>query len=660
MTTGVSGSRALLADVRASKEHASVEAFYTALFAPGTAQPYAARDLRWSSVQAAWLATCAHFPGPLADGPASDIYRIDAATGALALVRRGARLARPSPGDRTIAMVEDAGLILLGDDAAETRHAIEGRIEQMEWSPDGSRLALLVAGAGADLSGAEGGFALNAHDKDAECGWLPQVDTGDGDDLWRTIWVLRPGYGGPRQVTRAPLNVWEFSWCGDDALAAVASDHHGEGSWYSATLRDIDLNSGASSLLYEPRDQIALPRATRDGRSIAFIETVCSDRGIVCGALHVLRDGEVRTLDTRQVDVSDHHWNSDGQLVFAGLRGLETVIGVVDPAGDKAGDLWASETLTCGEWHPSIALDGEGDPFAVFEAYARAPFVGAVRGSNVVPVLELAVAGADNAIAGSIEAVRWTAPDGLEIEGWLIRNRDAHAPAPLLVDIHGGPIWAHRNRWAARLRAAGPLVAKGWSVLLPNPRGAPGRGREFAARVVGDMGGADARDLLAGIEHLVSTGIADSGRIAVTGASYGGFMSAMLVTLTGRLAAAVPISPVTNWYSQHYTSQIPSFDEACLQGSPRAPGGQYFERSPTFHATGATTPTLIMAGALDRNTPPTQALEFHRALLEAGCPSALCTYPRDGHSLRGYPAYLDSAVRTMIWLEDHCTGEDRS
>jgi dipeptidyl aminopeptidase/acylaminoacyl peptidase len=134
-------------------------------------------------------------------------------------------------------------------------------------------------------------------------------------------------------------------------------------------------------------------------------------------------------------------------------------------------------------------------------------------------------------------------------------------------------------------------------------------------------------------------------------------MSAMLVTLTDRLAAAIPISPVSNWYSQHFTSQIPSFDEACLDGSLHIAGGQYFDRSPTFHAAGATTPTLTMAGALDRNTPPTQALEFHRALLEAGCRSALCTYPEDGHSLRGYPAYLDSAVRMIVWLDEHCPGK---
>lgn len=63
-----------------------------------------------------------------------------------------------------------------------------------------------------------------------------------------------------------------------------------------------------------------------------------------------------------------------------------------------------------------------------------------------------------------------------------------------------------------------------------------------------------------------------------------------------------------------------------------------------------------MAGGLDRNTPPGQALEFHAALLQAGCSSALRVYPRAGHSLRGYPEYLDSAARRILWLEDHCRG----
>ena len=83
------------------------------------------------------------------------------------------------------------------------------------------------------------------------------------------------------------------------------------------------------------------------------------------------------------------------------------------------------------------------------------------------------------------------------------------------------------------------LVEAGYAVLMPNPRGSIGRGRDFAAFVVGDMGGEESHDLLSGIDHLVSLGIADPARLAVGGVSYGGYMAALLPAVDDRFAAAV-------------------------------------------------------------------------------------------------------------------------
>jgi Dipeptidyl aminopeptidases/acylaminoacyl-peptidases len=82
------------------------------------------------------------------------------------------------------------------------------------------------------------------------------------------------------------------------------------------------------------------------------------------------------------------------------------------------------------------------------------------------------------------------------------------------------------------------LVSRGYAVLLPNPRGSSGRGQEFAAAVVGDMGGADTHDYLSGIDAMIERGIADPARIGTMGVSYGGFMSAWLVTQDQRFKAA--------------------------------------------------------------------------------------------------------------------------
>ena len=145
-------------------------------------------------------------------------------------------------------------------------------------------------------------------------------------------------------------------------------------------------------------------------------------------------------------------------------------------------------------------------------------------------------------------------------------------------------------------------------------------------------------------------GIADPARIGVTGISYGGYMSAWLITQDQRFAAAVPISPTSNWYSQHRTSQIPFFDEFFLDASASEPGGKFFDRSPVMFADRVTCPTLTLTGARDHNTPPTQALEFHRSLLEHGATSVLATYPTAGHGIRSFPEVIDDTARYVGWF----------
>ena len=130
-------------------------------------------------------------------------------------------------------------------------------------------------------------------------------------------------------------------------------------------------------------------------------------------------------------------------------------------------------------------------------------------------------------------------------------------------------------------------------------------------------------------------------------------MSSWLVTQDQRWAAAVPVSPVTNWYSQHFTSNIPYFDALFLDGDPEVPGDKFHLRSPVAHASKVTTPCLNIAGALDRCTPPTQAQEFHQALLEHGVESQLAIYPQEGHGVRAFPAVTDFCTRVVDWFEQH-------
>jgi dipeptidyl aminopeptidase/acylaminoacyl peptidase len=253
---------------------------------------------------------------------------------------------------------------------------------------------------------------------------------------------------------------------------------------------------------------------------------------------------------------------------------------------------------------------------------------------------------------GFVGAVRGS-PDGLEIQGWLLRP-GGKGPHPLVMSVHGGPVWHWRPAWLGR--SGVPflmLVKRGYAVFLPNPRGSAGRGQDFIRPVLGEMGGADTYDYLSGLDHLVKQGIADPQRLGVTGGSYGGYMSSWLITQDARFAAAVPVAPVTNQVTEHLVSNIPHFVALFLADTYTNPGGKYFQRSPIMHAHKVKTPTLSICGALDRCTPPEEALQFHNALLENGVKSVLVTYPEEGHGVRKFPAAIDYAARMVAWFEEH-------
>ena len=114
------------------------------------------------------------------------------------------------------------------------------------------------------------------------------------------------------------------------------------------------------------------------------------------------------------------------------------------------------------------------------------------------------------------------------------------------------------------------------------------------------------------------------------GVSYGGFMASWMIIQDSRFAAAVPVATVTNQVTAHLLSNIPHFVSMSLADAYTNPGGKYFQRSPIMHAHKAKTPTLNICGALDRCTPPEEALQFHMALLENGVTSVLLTYPEEG------------------------------
>jgi dipeptidyl aminopeptidase/acylaminoacyl peptidase len=453
--------------------------------------------------------------------------------------------------------------------------------------------------------------------------------------------------------------VWEVVWLGKEQLLAVVSPTPDEDAWYEASLATLDLRSGKWRTLYTGTAQLGRPVAAPSGQAAGVIEAVASDRGGIAGQvlLFDLANGKPavsRKLDLNGVDVTDLCWTQESRLSFIGLRNSHTVAGHYCLQPDVVEEHWNS-TLTCGPLLPEAAVTRDGAFAVVAEGWEQPPALCEVHHGRARAIVDFAHDGTDwlRARIGNVEHTVWPGSDGLAIDGLLCKPRGQAGQHALVLNVHGGPVWAFRNQWQLRSPIVALLVARGYAVLSANPRGSVGRGSGFVRRVLGDMGGEDARDLLMGVDEMVNRGVADSARLGVMGVSYGGYMAAWLPTLSRRFAAAVPIAAVTNWTSYHATSNIGRFDELFFRASPYDPLGLYISRSPVMHASRHHAPTLHIAGALDRCVPPSQAVEHHRALLDAGAESTLVVYPQEGHGVRQFPTYLDFCCRVASWFEQH-------
>lgn len=652
------------------------EALTRAWLRPGTGEAAALGQLA-ASPDGRRAAAAAQLCEVLEGAPSTRIAIVDLASGDLDVVTAGPRSdSAPgwSPDGRAIAFLSDREqayanrLRILDLDTRSDRAtgAVDGFVEYLQWSADGKAILLGVAGYGSDLAGAQGAFSVSLESEAGEQpAWAPTVEGAPEAAPWRSIWLYDLASDTARQVTPAGVNVWQAVWCGADHIAAICSDQPEETWWYSADVRLIEVASGSVRTLFKPADQLGSLAAAPAGGTVAVVEAVCSDRNIVAGDLRLIdvASGTITRPATLDADVVQLSWRSDDTLLFVVADGPETAIGLLDRPAAAAREIWRSgEPTPSGMMFPEVAPlgAGAGDVLFMCESFFEAPTLRALEEGTEREIRRFGTSEVDAAVAGlgSARDFSWTAPDGLQIHGWLL-TPPGPGPHPLIMQVHGGPVWYTRPIYIGRSALPQMALAAGYALFQPNPRGSSGRGQAFARQVFGDMGGADTHDYLSGLDALEKAGIVDPARIGVTGGSYGGFMTSWLITQDQRFAAAVPVAPVTNWVSEHLTCHVPTFCEIFLDDRLSNPTGKYFSRSPIHFADRVKTPTLNICGALDKITPAGQALEFHHALQIAGVESVLLTYPHEGHGVRTMPASFDYTARTMSWFARHMPA-DRS
>jgi dipeptidyl aminopeptidase/acylaminoacyl peptidase len=658
-------------DLRESPEYAAVAEHVRRLHEPAFGLPHQVNDLTTTTDGSRVVVTGSVYD-ELAGLPRTALYEVrDNALHPLTAGSGSARAARFAPDGSALAFLSDRAkadvfqlYLLTEGNLGEARPApsVPGTAEFLAWSPDGTRIMLGVAGLGAEMADAQGSGTAGSGES-GRPDWYPEVEAGAPEDAWRSLWIYTPASGELTKASPAGLNVWEAAWSGPGHILAITSEQPGEDDWYSAVLSRLDVATGAVTELLRSDVQLGLPGGTADGTKAAVVQAACSDRWIVAGDLIVLDlvAGTRCAVDTAGTDVTAVQWIDQTRLGYVGQRHLDSVAGVADTgAGPLPESVAGRELVASGQswasWFYPAGVFTSADRVVVIRDDYDLPQEIALVGTGVDQVLaSLAHAGTDyiRSVAGSAGNVSWTAPDGTVIEG-IVCTPSGPGPFPLVLHVHGGPIGAYQRRWGMRDYAVPLLVSRGYAVLLPNPRGSSGRGQEFAAAVVGDMGGADTHDYLSGIDAMIERGIADPDRIGTMGVSYGGFMSAWLVTQDQRFKAAVAGSPVTEWYSFTFTTNIPRWGLWFLdEADPEDTANQVHTRSPVMHASKARTPTLLTAGAKDRCTPAGQAREFYQALSGHGIDSELVIYPGEGHGVSRFPAVTDYLTRIVTWFEKY-------
>lgn len=248
--------------------------------------------------------------------------------------------------------------------------------------------------------------------------------------------------------------------------------------------------------------------------------------------------------------------------------------------------------------------------------------------------------------------IKWKGPDNLDIEGILVKplGYEPGKRYPLILQIHGGPYGRFSDTFNSRAQF---FAANGYALLMPNPRGSTGYGHEFTVANVGDWGGKDFKDIMAGVDAVIANGVADPDRLLVMGGSYGGFMTFWTVTQTDRFKAAIGHAAISDWYSFFGQSDIPGLMEYGFTGMPWNATEVFRKWSPITFVEKVKTPLMITHGERDQRVPIAQGEQYYRSLKKRGVEVIFLRYPREGHGIQEPNHVIDLMNRQLEWFDSH-------
>jgi len=583
--------------------------------------------------------------------------------------RKNAGFPRWSPnGDRVAFLASDGDkhnqifvLEMAGGDAFQVTKSPTS-VQQFAWKPDGTALAYAAIDEAPKKTGADkfddafevgNGSFLDREKALPTHLWLISAAGGEAKRLTSGTWTLPVAFPpGP------PASPIAFTADGSK-LIYVRLETTYSGDRRHSSPQVLDLVTGRSEPITTHTMFASFPVPSPDGKHIAYLyPRDGSDRNYQDVSVVDGLKGDGRNI-THAIDRNFFRalWTPDGKAIVTGGNDGATASLWIQPIDGRAVKLDLGDvTPNTGFWldadvgpQGQIAFSGT-EPHRPAEIYVlESPGAKPRR-------LTRFNADFDALTLGKSEVVTWKSPDKTP-KNWTENGILTYPPnyasgkkLPLVLYIHGGPTSSSKNAFSVFVQL---IAAQGWLVFEPNYRGSDNFGNDYGRAIVDDSGDGPGRDVFAGIEMLKKRGIVDEANIAVTGWSYGGYMTSWLIGHAQFWKAAIAGAPVTNLLDQYTLSDANVARAASIGGSPYTADWMkhWVEQSPITYYQKMKTPTLVLQDVGDYRVTITQGYELYHALKDRGIETQFYAYPIGGHSPADPVRIRDVYRRWIEWLD---------